>query len=52
MIPYSMKFAKKQNKKTKIKIKFQKVKGTFFEPHPPVEKSPTATDSHLDLSTF
>ena len=39
---YSMKFAKK---KAKIKIKFQKMKGTYFFElhHPLVEKSPIAT---------
>ena len=40
MMPYSMKFAKK----TKVEIKFQKMKGTyFFGKHPLVEKSPTVT---------
>ena len=34
-------------KKAKIKIKFQKMKGTFFGQHPLVEKSPTATDIYI-----
>ena len=40
--PYSIKFATK--KKAKIKIKFQKNKGCFFEQHPVVKKTPTDTD--------
>ena len=39
-----MKFAKKE----KIKIQFQKIKGTYiFGQHPLVEKSPTATATYL-----
>ena len=36
----------KKKKKTKIKIKFQKMKGIYeFGQHPLVEKFPTATDN-------
>ena len=34
MMPYSMKFATKKKKKTKIKIKFQTMKDTFLDSIP------------------
>ena len=34
-------------KKAKIKIKFQKMKGTLFGRHPVIEKSPTVTGMHV-----
>ena len=40
----SMKFAKK----AKNKIKFKKVKGTFFRQRPLAEKSPTSTDRYIN----
>ena len=50
MMRYSMKFEKK---KTEIKIKFQKMKGTYlFRQHPLVEKSPTAIDEYVYLSSL
>ena len=43
-----MKFAKK---KAKIKIKFQKMKGTFLDSNPWIEKSPIATAIYIYLNS-
>ena len=39
-----------KKKKAKIKIKFHKMKGTFFRQHLLVEKSPTTTDWYIYIT--
>ena len=40
------------DEKSENKIKFQKIKCTFFGQHRLVEKSPTATDIYIYISDY